>query len=490
MQPFPVDETSPPDSEGDIPARLASAALMESASLEERPRAPEVPRKRAMSAVNAVAQSVAAKFMIIGINAVTGIITARALQPEGRGELAAMVLWPVFLATVFSLGVPSALTFQLNRDPKKESQLMGAGLLLALFSGLLVAAIGTIFLSSWIPQYSPQVIFFARLFLLSAPLTSLLAAGRAGVESRGDFTTSNVVLIGSPLMTLIWLVVLLATHHMTSVAAAWSYIVVGIVPLVWMMKRLITIFRPRFTGLWQSARQLFSYGIRSYGIVLCGTMAFYVDQALVVRLLAPKMMGTYVVALSLSRILNAFHTSVIMVLFPKAVSRSREEIREMTSRAMRMSTMLTTLAGVCVISMGPQMLSLLYGKEYRGANAVLRILVVQIVLAGATAVLSQTFMALGRPGIVTTLQVLGLLLTVPLMLVLIPRFGIVGAGLALLLSTIARFVFILISFPVFLKMRVPQLLPSMQDVRFLAGLVMKQIRRASPAVLAPAGAGD
>jgi len=121
---------------------------------------------------------------------------------------------------------------------------------------------------------------------------------------------------------------------------------------------------------------------------------------------------------------------------------------------------------------------------------VLRILVVQIVLAGATAVLSQTFMALGRPGIVTTLQVLGLLLTVPLMLVLIPRFGIVGAGLALLLSTIARFVFILISFPVFLKMRVPQLLPSMQDVRFLAGLVMKQIRRASPAVLAPAGAGD
>ena len=53
-------------------------------------------------------------------------------------------------------------------------------------------------------------------------------------------------------------------------------------------------------------RQLFAYGIRSYGIDLCGTMALYVDQALVVRLLEPGMMGTYVVALSLSRMLNAF----------------------------------------------------------------------------------------------------------------------------------------------------------------------------------------
>jgi len=76
------------------------------------------------------------------------------------------------------------------------------------------------------------------------------------------------------------------------------------------------------------------------------------------------------------------------------------------------------------------------------------------------------------------------------MLVLIPRLGIVGAGLSLLLSTIARFLFILISFPVFLKMRVPQLLPTWQDCKLLTELLLKQIKRATPATLAPAGAGD
>ena len=78
-----------------------------------------------MSSVFAVVQSVGAKVLIIGINALTGIITARALRPEGRGELAAMILWPVFLASALSLGVPSALTFQLKRNPGKQSQLMG-----------------------------------------------------------------------------------------------------------------------------------------------------------------------------------------------------------------------------------------------------------------------------------------------------------------------------------------------------------------------------
>jgi O-antigen/teichoic acid export membrane protein len=185
------------------------------------------------------------------------------------------------------------------------------------------------------------------------------------------------------------------------------------------------------------------------------------------------MMGIYVVALSLSRMLNAFHTSVIMVLFPKAVSQSPETVREMTSRAMRMSTVLTTILGVIIIGLGPQALSLLYGNEYRQASAVLRILVLEVILSGATLVLSQTFMALGRPGVVTALQLTGLMLTVPLMIFLVPRFGIVGAGVALLLSTSARFAFILVSFPLFLNMRIPHVLPKPEDLSYMVGKISK-----------------
>src|SRR6267154_67139 len=340
-----------------------------------------------LSSAGAVARSIGAKCLIIAIGAATGIISARALQPAGRGELAAMILWPVFLASALTFGIPSALTFQLKRNPEKHSQLMGAALLLALLAGGLAALVGTVLMQSWLAQYSPKTVLFARIFLLSTPLTSLSLVARAAFESRGDFAASNKILVWTPALTLLVLLALSASHAMTPYSAAAAYAPVVVIPLLWMRRRLWRMFEPSLESFRSSVRLLFSYGIRSYGIDLCGTMALYVDQALVVRILQPKMMGIYVVALSLSRMLNAFHTSVIMVLFPKAVSQSPDTVCEMTSRAMRMSTVLTAIVGAIIAILGPQALSLLYGAEYRRASSALRILVLEVILSGATLVL-------------------------------------------------------------------------------------------------------
>jgi len=420
------------------------------------------------SPVTMVMQSIGAKFFIIAINAATGIMCARALQPVGRGELAAMILWPVFLASALTLGVPSALTFQLRSNPEKRADLLGAALLLATLTGIFGAIIGLLFMYSWIPRYSPRVILFARIFLFNTPISAIFLIGRAALESRGDFKTSNKLLIASPALILCCLTILWATKTLTPFTAALSYVLAGIAPFLWMMGHLRELFRPSLCSFGESTRQLVKYGIRAYGIDLCGTMSLYVDQALVVRMLQPEIMGTYVVALSLSRMLNAFHASVVMVLFPIAVGRPAHEVHEMTSRAARMSTLLTTMIAIGAAYFGPILLSLLYGRAYIGATKVLRILVLEAVLSGATLVLSQAFMALERPGVVTALQVTGLLLTLPLMFVLVPKLGIVGAGLALLVSTSCRLLFVLSSFPLLLKMRMPNIIPHFEDIEFMA----------------------
>jgi O-antigen/teichoic acid export membrane protein len=306
--------------------------------------------------------------------------------------------------------------------------------------------------------------------------------GRAVLESQGDFTASNLSLIGPPSLTLAGLLMLLCIHRFTPVNAAWCYVLSCLPPLVWMSYSFHRTARPRLRHLWDSAGRLLSYGIRSYGIDLCGTLSFYMDQALVVRILQPSLMGTYVVALSLSRVLNAFHGAVAMVLFPRAVSRPAREVLEMTGRAVRMTTFVTTLCGAGIMLAGPHLLVLLYGPEYRGAAAILRILVIEVILAGATQVMSQAFMALSRPGVITALQAIGLVLTVPLMLVLVPRFGIEGAALSLLLSTSARFAFVLASFSRFLDLPRPGILPRRADLLFLCDAVFRRLRALQPSL--------
>jgi O-antigen/teichoic acid export membrane protein len=50
--------------------------------------------------------------------ALGGILAARLLGPEGRGELAAAVAWGGMFTVIMSLGMPQALTFFVARDVK------------------------------------------------------------------------------------------------------------------------------------------------------------------------------------------------------------------------------------------------------------------------------------------------------------------------------------------------------------------------------------
>src|SRR5256885_3952979 len=91
-------------------------------------------------AIHAIAQSIVARSAMIGINAATGILTARALAPIGRGELSAMIMWPVFLANAMTLGIPNALRYNLKRGSIAAKNLVGAALLLSITLNILTAA--------------------------------------------------------------------------------------------------------------------------------------------------------------------------------------------------------------------------------------------------------------------------------------------------------------------------------------------------------------
>jgi hypothetical protein len=68
------------------------------------------------------------------------------------------------------------------------------------------------------------------------------------------------------------------------------------------------------------------------------------------------------------------------------------------------------------------------------------------------------------------------------MLVLVPRFGIEGAAFSLLLSTCARFTFVLASFSRFLGLPRPGLLPRRSELLFLSNEVFRRLRALQPSV--------
>ena len=425
--------------------------------------------------MRSVALSIANRMGIVLINMVTGILTARSLHPAGRGELAAMNLWPLFLANATALGTPSSLIFHLRQHATRRAELVATALTLVVSLSTIAVVVGLFVLPHWLSHYPPPVVAFAQLLLISAPLWAVQITGQAALEAFELFGWSNLVQIMIPAVTLAGLLIVLELHRMSSIAAAACY-GIAIVPTALTILAILWSKRTRrairvTTG---AARMLLGYGVRSAPLDLLGTLNIYIDQVLVIGLLSASSMGAYNVVLSLSRALLLFQSAVVMVLFPRAAGRTVEEILHMVGRSVRVSTLVTGIAAIAAALLGPLLVAMLYGRAYLIAVPAMRILLLEVVLQGAVVILSQAFLASGRPGIVSLLQGTGLALAIPLMFVFIPRFNIAGAALALLCSTLTRFILLLGAVPLALKKRLPRLIPGPADVGVVWNAIVRR----------------
>lgn len=419
------------------------------------------------SGTAATLQTLIVRVFILTINMATGIITARMLGPQGRGEQAAIVMWPQTLAFAMTLGLPTALLYNFKLRPQDKEKLFTAALLMGTGLGVLASLLGIFFLPRWLTQYSLEVIRTAQWFMVTAPVLLLATILGAALEAEGEFTFANQLRYLQPLMTLVVLSGLVWAEVLTPLTAGLAYLLPNLPLLIWILAYLRRRFSPSWLELGSSCKRLISYGLRSYGVDLLGTLSAQIGQAMVVSLLTPADMGMYVIALSLSRMLDVLQSSIITVLLPKTAARPVKEIVKLTGRSARISLLLTLLATILIIILAPILLPLLYGQEFLKALLVLRILLIEVTIGGTLWVLAQAFMAAGRPGIVTILQSLGLGLSIPLLLFFIPMYGFVGAGLALLCSTIVRLICVLICYPLILKVPPPNLLVTVEDWRFL-----------------------
>lgn len=435
-----------------------------------------VGRAAGRRAVRATLGTSAVNLLVLGLNLGTGLITARLLGPEGRGELVAMVLWPQFLASLLTLGLPQALTFSLIRHPGDARGLVGVTLLLDLVLGGIAIAAGLILIPIWSTHYDAGVIAFAQATLLFAPIILFMWSVNGCLQARGEFRAYNRNLYLQPLLTLLGLGALAVADRVTPFTAAMATVLaplpVFVVNLVWLLRRQ----PPALSDVRRNGGRVLGYGIRSFGIQLLGALSQQLDRVVVLGLLSPAAMGLYVVARNTAVPTRMFSSAVNTVLFPKASGLSTPQAIELTALGSRVGLVVTAAIAAALVVAGPTFLGFLYGPAFVGAAGPFQLFVVEGALSAVTGTLAQTFMTVGRPGIVTLLQLAGFSTGALLLLVLVPAYGIIGAAVGLLIGTAARLALTLACFPLVLGVAVPRLWLSGGDL----GRLALPARRAHP----------
>jgi O-antigen/teichoic acid export membrane protein len=424
---------------------------------------------RGQSGLAAVAQTGFATALVLLVNVATGILSARVLGPDGRGELSALLLGPQVLSFLFTLGLPVALIVNVKQRPEAAGGLVGTALVLSALMGVLAAAAGFAILPRLLVQYDPELLTIARALLVSAflgvPATVLVAA----LQIRDRFRAYNRVRYWQSGLVLLGLVGLATAGVARPAWWALAYLVPAVPFFVWNLSWVAREFAPTLRGFRRESAALLASGVRVHAVDALGTLLTQVDKFILIALLAPSVLGVYVVVFNLSRLITTFASSTVPVLVPRTAGKPVAEVVESTERALSAATILAVGAVLAFAVFGALILGLLYGEEFRSGYLALLILSVEAALASAASILQQPYVVLNRAGTVAVVQLVSLCIAVPAVYLLALRFGAAGAAAGLGIATAARLFMTYRAYRLLLGVSAPRLIPGWSDCASLLG---------------------
>ena len=420
-------------------------------------------------AVMRVIETIANSVLVVLVNICTGVITARLLGPEGRGELASILLGLQVASLLAIVGLPTSSIYHIKKSPEHRSNIVGSVFLLAILFGSIAAIISWVAIPYWLKDYPPAIVTAAQFTVLLTPLLSLFQVATPVLRARDGFGIFNAVRLLPPILTLLSLILLALNNLRSPVVISLTYSLAHSSILIWPLLWIWRDCRPRLSGNGKTIRQLIRFSARSLAVDVANTVTMYIDRILLVYLIAPSAVGLYVVAVNMAQPLKEIGWSIALVLFPKASGYERDQAIDVSGLATRAGLLVMLATGVPLIIIAPMFLEVLFGEEFLPAAPVFRLLVIATILGSTADIMAQAFLATGKPGIVSILRSLELAMLIASLGFFVPQFGLMGAAWAILAAASVRFLSIWASYPLLLGKAPPRLYLSPSDIRRIRG---------------------
>ncbi len=400
---------------------------------------PKTAERKAPSTLRRLAEDATGTFgtrlvtMALGLG--TGIITARALGPEGRGIFSLAALFPASVVTLSKFGQGIASVYFIRRERQDPGQIAANDLAVAVVVGtfLMLAAL---LASPWLlGSVLRGVPFWALAVMLPIIPVLLTESYLYGVLQATDrFRVYNTRLLAESILTLTGMAVVLLWWRLGLPGALAVVVSIRVAMAVWVV---VTIHRTspltwRFDG--DLFRRMLRYGLKSHVQIIASHFHFKADIYLLAYFLDPARVAFYVIAARLAEHILYVPQSLGLALFPRLAGSQEEQAHRMTAAACRQTLLVTALLAAFVTLVGRPLIVAWYGQAFAPAAQPLGYIAVGIVMMSLYVLLSRNFTSRDRQRINIIAAYLALGGNLALNCVLIPRHGIVGAAVATMIS--------------------------------------------------------
>lgn len=377
-----------------------------------------------------------ANVVILVLNVFTGVLSARLLGPAGKGVYNAAIVWSTVFGSLVVMGLPAALVaaYGTEHDAGQRGRILGSAAFLVALWGSLGAVVGFLLLPELLGHLGGSVVLWARIMMVVLPLGALGQIGMALLRVEHAFGRFSLFRLAQVLLIVVPL----------TLAAVWGlltpYVYIGIVLVDNLVYFVVTVVLVRrllhqrgiALGLGPATLlvSLSKLGFGFYAISLASMFNAQLDQMLASAWLSARDIGLYAVAISSLTVVGALVGAFQSVFFPATVGDERGSIIRRTSQAVRAGWWLLAAVALVLIAGSRPVLGLLYGPSYLPAWPAVVALAPAAVFAGVLTILYQGCYVIRLLDVPLIGEMVGALSGALLLALLIPRWGIVGAGVA------------------------------------------------------------
>lgn len=364
---------------------------------------------------------------------VTAPILARALDVDGRGDLAAATAPFMLAVAIATLGLPDAVTNVLARRSYLRrvtwlalvSSLLGTGML-----SVVIVWLASPILTQGGSSGLATLMTIATVATIPGLLVALLRGTAAGLHMWGVVATERVLngslriagIVGFALAGQLTLFTATLVTVLGPVLAGFAY-----VRLIGAKPSLARSSRPT------SSRRTFAYGTKAWLGSVAGVLLMRIDQLLILPLGGAAQLGLYAVAVNVSEVPLIINSATREVMFSSDAAQ-RDNAR--AGLAARATFIACLLCAIVVLAPIGWWLPLVFGVEFSGAIPIALVAALAVVVGVPGSIAGATLSARGRPELRSYSILVACALNVVLLFVLVPPLGGVGAALATLAGNV------------------------------------------------------
>lgn len=425
---------------------------------------------RGVNLLTASAWTLVSQLTALVVGLVASIMTARALGAAGKGQLTLLGSMSPLIVTLLGLGLNYANAYFIGRRKRTVPQIVSDSLVVAVAVSAVGIPAGFLFARYALPALSgvpPTLIALATVPLPFALMHFYLTGMLIGLGRVKTIAIWNTVLSAVTMAIIataytigaLSVGVVLATNALTSISMVGVYLAVS------RHVEGLLFVRPSLARVLEQSR----YSAKAYASSISSYLERRQDAFLLGMLSTASNVGVYSVATAFAELLWQVPKSVANALMAKSMQLEEEPGARVAAQTARVAGLLMIALLAILYVVVPPLMGLVFGAQFTGATAAFFVLAPGTVVYGVGLILWNHLAAHDR--LVPKVAVASMGMNLVANIVLIPRFGYMGAAVSSTVSYCFAGVSYLVYFGRFTGLPLRRaVVPTLEDLKLVLSL--------------------